>query len=203
MYTIYVNDCPLCLVDAERELPGDAFALRYPGKPKFFLTATGTLEGGGHPAGMWVRCTDVEEAWGDFRKHFRWVPAAGGAVVNKGRLLCIHRRGSWDLPKGKIDAGESSSQAAMREVGEETGLDDVGLGRQLPNTYHTYYTRKGNRVLKPTFWFAMTTQQERLTPETQEDIEEARWVPFAELAAVRERMYPSLHVIVDAVTPRR
>ena len=199
MYTIHVNDSPLRLVGADRDLPNGTFALRYTGKPKFFLTATGTLEGGGHPEGMWVRCGDVEAAWRDLRKHFRWVPAAGGAVLNKGRLLCIYRRGSWDLPKGKIDAGESPAEAALREVAEETGLDDVGLGRSLPTTYHTYYTRKGNRVLKPTHWFAMTTQQERLVAQTEEDIEEARWVPPAELGHVRAGMYPSLHAVVDAV----
>lgn len=206
MYTIYVDDCPLRLVAADAEVPAGAFALRYAGKPKFFLTATGTLEGGGHPEGIWVRCPNVEAAWKDFRKHFRWVEAAGGAVVNRKRLLCIFRRGQWDLPKGKLDAGESQAEAAVREVQEETGLEDILLGRPLPTTYHTYYTKKGNRVLKPTYWFAMSTQQEDLTPETGEGIEEARWVPFDGLDEIREGLWPSLRVIVDAVAatpPRR
>ena len=206
MYTIYVDDCPLRLVEPDADVPAGAFALRYPGKPKFFLTAAGTLEGGGHPEGMWVRCANVEGAWKDFRKHYRWVEAAGGAVVNKGRLLCIYRRGQWDLPKGKLDTGESQAEAAVREVQEETGLDDILLGRPLPTTYHTYYSKKGNRILKPTYWFAMSTQQEDLTPETGEGIEVARWVPFAELGEIRPELWPSLRVIVDAVVatpPRR
>ena len=199
MYTIYVNDCPLTLVAVDAPT-GHAFSLRYPGSPKFFLQVVGTLEGGGHPGGTEVRCVDVEEAWRDFRKHFRWVEAAGGAVVNGGRLLCIHRLGRWDLPKGKIDEGESRGEAALREVEEETGLAELALGRELITTYHTYTTRKGRRVLKPTYWFAMQSAQEALVPQAEENIEEARWVSSAELPAVRDGMYPSLHAVLDAAS---
>jgi 8-oxo-dGTP pyrophosphatase MutT (NUDIX family) len=56
------------------------------------------------------------------------IEAAGGLVLNeRGNLLMIFRRGKWDLPKGKRDAGESIETCAVREVEEETGLVGVQL----------------------------------------------------------------------------
>ena len=201
MYTAYVNDSPLRIA---AQAPPDApeLTLRYNGKPKFLVHVIGTLEGGKHPAGAVLLTDEPEALWEAFRKLFRSVPAAGGAVVNQERLLCIYRRGSWDLPKGKIDDGESERAAALREVREETGLHQLEVTRELPTTYHTYRDGKGRRVLKPTYWFEMTTTQERLVPEAEEDIEEARWVPLDAIDEVRAGMYASLHAIVDEVAPR-
>ena len=57
--------------------------------------------------------------------------AAGGLVLNeKNELLMIFRRGFWDLPKGKVDEGETLEQCAVREVKEETGLQNIRLGDQ-------------------------------------------------------------------------
>ena len=55
--------------------------------------------------------------------HTTDVPAAGGLLTDEnGRLLCIHRIGHWDLPKGKLEAGEALEEAAAREVEEECGV---------------------------------------------------------------------------------
>ncbi len=57
------------------------------------------------------------------------VPCAGGLVFDEhGRLLLIRRgtppaQGSWSVPGGRVEAGESTEQACVREVAEETGLD--------------------------------------------------------------------------------
>jgi len=50
----------------------------------------------------------------------------------------IFRRGKWDLPKGKLDKGETLEQCAVREVREETGLKKIKLQSPLMTTYHTY-----------------------------------------------------------------
>ena len=63
--------------------------------------------------------------------------AAGGLVENeKGEILMMFRRGFWDLPKGKLDEGESIETCAVREVQEETGLQNVQLIYFLCKTYH-------------------------------------------------------------------
>lgn len=63
----------------------------------------------------------------------RWVEAAGGVLLERGAvLLVLDRLGRWSLPKGHVEPGESPEAAAVREVGEETGvqveaLDLVGV----------------------------------------------------------------------------
>ena len=46
-------------------------------------------------------------------------------------LVIRDRYGQWGLPKGHLEDGESSKQAALREVNEETGLSDLELSEQL------------------------------------------------------------------------
>ena len=68
----------------------------------------------------------VEENWQDFCSKFIMVEASGGLVFNKdGDILMIFRNGKWDLPKGKLEIGESVEECAIREVEEECGI--VGL----------------------------------------------------------------------------
>ena len=61
--------------------------------------------------------------------------AAGGVVLRDGRVLVVHRLryDDWSLPKGKLEAGESFEQAALREVYEETGYTCT-LGGSIGST---------------------------------------------------------------------
>ena len=69
---------------------------------------------------------DLEELKKAFFKKFVQIQAAGGLVENEnGEWLLIHRRGKWDLPKGKLEKGEKLDECAVREVEEETGLKKV------------------------------------------------------------------------------
>jgi 8-oxo-dGTP pyrophosphatase MutT (NUDIX family) len=68
--------------------------------------------------------------------------AGGGIVTNElGELLMIFRRGKWDLPKGKLDEGESIEDCAIREVEEETGVKNLKLGAKLLVTEHEYFDK--------------------------------------------------------------
>jgi ADP-ribose pyrophosphatase YjhB (NUDIX family) len=116
-----------------------------------------------------------------FKPMFAVIQAAGGLVHNpKKEILLIYRRQKWDLPKGKLDEGEDLEECAIREIKEETGLKQVAIERPLTTSYHTY-TENGHEVLKETHWFLMKAKEQKLAPQTEEDIEKAVWVPIAEL----------------------
>lgn len=117
---------------------------------------------------------------------------AGGGVVQKGdRMLLIHRLGKWDLPKGKLDKGEKISECALREVEEET-LVKCLLGPKICHTWHTYIRNK-KYVLKKTSWYAMECLDDsKMAPQTEEDIDEVRWMDLREM---REALYNSYRTI--------
>ena len=100
------------------------------------------------------------------------VQAAGGVVLRKGKVCVIHRPDyeDWSLPKGKLTAGESHEQAALREVHEETGLR-CKLGAEL--SPQDYIDRKGRP--KTVRWWAMTVlSDDGLTPS--HEVDERRWI---------------------------
>lgn len=109
------------------------------------------------------------------------ITACGGYVVREvgGTLevLMIKRRGLWDIPKGKLDAGESIAECAAREVREEVGLDEVMLHQPLGMTLHGY-PHKGSYAVKTTYWFLMTTDAESFTPQADEGITKVRYRPW-------------------------
>ena len=131
------------------------------------------------------------------------ITAAGGLVQNNdGAVLLIFRRGFWDLPKGKLDAGELIPECAVREVREETGLQTITLGPFICMTTHTYFDKwTQQNVKKETHWFAMKASSllpETLIPQTEEDIEKIEWVPVQQLPQYLVQTYPTIRSVFDA-----
>lgn len=127
------------------------------------------------------------------------VQAGGGVVRNEaGDVLMIYRRGRWDLPKGKLDEGESIAACALREVKEETGLQQVSCQKQITDTWHIY-SFQGSRLLKQTSWFHMTgNSQETPYPQAAENIEEVRWVSKDELGPCVFKSYEAIKEVLLA-----
>jgi 8-oxo-dGTP diphosphatase len=111
------------------------------------------------------------------------VRAAGGVLVRDGAIAVVHRPryDDWSLPKGKLEPGETSEEAALREVREETGLD-CELGRELSST--AYHDRKG-RSKEVRYWL-MTPVGGTFAPN--DEVDELRWL--APAAAVALLSYP-------------
>lgn len=127
------------------------------------------------------------------------IKAGGGLVFNeKDELLMIFRRGFWDLPKGKLDEGETIEACAIREIQEETGLQQVTLGKFIGITQHQYFDKYIDKnAIKESHWYAMTTNSsEVLTPQTEEDITEIRWISKSELPIYLVKSYPSIVEII-------
>jgi len=126
--------------------------------------------------------------------------AAGGIVTNtEGKILMIFRRGKWDLPKGKLDKGETIAECAVREVEEETGLKDIHLGNFLLTTDHHYQDPWLNtEVIKETHWFIMKIiGEQKLIPQTEEDITDIKWVNREELNACLQLTYSNIVTVIE------
>lgn len=124
--------------------------------------------------------------------------AAGGIVKNEqGEILFQFRRGKWDLPKGKLDEGETIEECAVREVEEETGLKNIQLGELVDKTTH-FYKEKGKEIEKETYWYAMKVQgEQQLVPQIEEDILELRWVKEIDLKEYLSNSYSNIIDIVE------
>jgi 8-oxo-dGTP pyrophosphatase MutT (NUDIX family) len=144
---------------------------------------------------------DVEELWMRFCMNYFEVVSAGGIVVNlKDKLLWINRNNHWDLPKGKVEPGESLEHAAMREVSEETGIGDLTILGDLATTYHTYEV-DGVVHLKTTFWFSMKHQggDTKGIPQAIEGITDVKWMELPIPSKVWDKTYGSIRIVVNAL----
>jgi len=127
--------------------------------------------------------------------------AAGGIVLNpKQEILWIFRRGFWDLPKGKLDPGETIPQCALREVEEETGINDIQLNDLITITYHEYFDKYLNtQVTKETHWYKMSIQDlQNGVPQTEEDIEKMEWFPINVLEIPMQHTYENIKLVIAA-----
>ena len=113
------------------------------------------------------------------------VKASGGVVYRRGvdgiEILAVHRPryDDWSLPKGKLDAGESWEDAAVREVEEETGLRCV-LGDELPPTS---YRDNKDRFKVVRYWLMDATDGDS-DFDPDDEVDTLEWLP-AEDAAER------------------
>ncbi len=176
MYKIYINEKPL-IICSEQEFPNiqnNSYSISYESDR---LSFNELLKKFSTDNGLILVSNDVENTFLHFSKNLTLIEAAGGLIFNTERtkILMIYRRGKWDLPKGKIDEAESIKKAAWREVAEECGLKTHRIEDHLCDTYHVY-EHKGKLILKKTYWYIMTAEEEVLTPQAEEDITKAEWI---------------------------
>lgn len=116
--------------------------------------------------------------------------SAGGIVVSANRerpalVVGMRRRGrdsvTWTLPKGTPHHGETAEETAIREVGEETGLE-VRILERLPSIEYDF-SQDGMRIHKTVHYFLMAPVGGDLSRHDHE-FERVRWVPFDEAAGL-------------------
>lgn len=126
------------------------------------------------------------------------IVAAGGLVRNdRNELLMILRKGHWDLPKGKLDEGESIEQCAVREVEEETGLQEIQLGELISVTIH-HYTENNEDIEKETHWYKMRVHgNPQLIPQAEENITDIHWVKNETLPQYTATTYKNIREVIE------
>lgn len=199
---IYFNNKPLILTnDSKGYISQHAIAAGYPlftgAFTRNYRLAFAHLEKPG-TLGAIIEDVSPESLQKELYELYTPVDAGGGVVTNEaGAVLMIYRRGKWDLPKGKRDDGEDIGQCAIREVSEETGLQKITLGEKICDTYHVYAQNRQN-LLKCTAWYKMKgVSSEKLVPQKEENIQEARWIGDKELGKIVYKSYDAIREVLE------
>jgi len=97
-------------------------------------------------------------------------------------LLLHYASGHWDFAKGKLEKGETNMQAAIRELKEETGIDDImvhdGFAMSLDYFFHE---QGGQKVHKEVTFFVGRTTQHKVTISYEH--QGYTWLPFEQALA--------------------
>lgn len=194
MYRVFYNDKTLTFDAVAR----CEHSLRLDGRTVASTDIAKLLQIIGNSDTVEIISDDFESVFGRFRLRFVEVDAAGGVVADDdGRIMMILRRGRWDLPKGRREAGESLAECAAREVCEECGLDAVETGREICRTLH-FYDTYGRWELKRTVWFAMRCRgTSAAVPQADEGITAAEWCDSATARRRAAASYPAIRYVMD------
>jgi 8-oxo-dGTP pyrophosphatase MutT (NUDIX family) len=200
---IYFNDKPLVLTtDKEayiHENPSsETYAIFDGATLRSFTQALQQLDRPGI-RGVIIEDVSADSLQDQLHAMFRPMDAAGGLVLNEDNaVLMIYRRGKWDMAKGKLDEGENIEECAVREVKEETGLQHIALGEKICDTYHIY-SQHNEQLLKRTAWYKMRGQKaDKLQPQKEENILEARWVAEVDIAPIAAKSYEAIREVLRA-----
>jgi hypothetical protein len=193
MYTVFVNDKPIIITSSQKKENN---------YPIYFLKNSVTEElihklKNKKSKGINLYTPDLEKGWCFFLNTFDIVSAAGGLVLNpKKEVLFIYRSKKWDLPKGRIEAGESIEETAVREVEEECGIFNLKLIKPLLTTYHVYF--QNGTKLKKTFWFLMTSNyEEALVPQLEEGITGVVFKNEVAVTKALQNSYKNIELVYD------
>ena len=194
MHKIYFEKRCLIICSPDDQALSDPNAIQFkPGDGIGFSTLVGMMESSGSLSRICIPTENIEDTYRKICAEFKEVNAGGGLVSNRrGDYLLISRNGLWDLPKGHQDPGEPIETTALREVQEETGINDLELRDLICITDHCY-RRDGIWHLKHTWWYDMLyTDPTDLTPQWEEDISKAAWVAKSSLPPFLLNTYPSI-----------
>jgi 8-oxo-dGTP pyrophosphatase MutT (NUDIX family) len=140
-----------------------------------------------------------KEAMISFFAAFQTLQTAGGLVQQDyaDAFLWIYRFGHLDLPKGKIEKEERTTEAAIREIEEETGLvGQFETIETLPCTYHVY-EQNGLSFLKQNHWFCFRfSGLDNFQPQIEEGITHVFWLTAKEWRSRLNETYPGIRELL-------
>ena len=194
MYKVFVNELPLILTNKLSETGDGEY---FPLNENSIQEAIKALKKKKLTA-AYIYHPNHEEILKKFTKEIPLTVAAGGVVTNaKGKVMFIYRNDKWDLPKGKLEKGESIEDCAIREVMEETGVKGLRVENFLKTTYHIYKD-KGTYTLKEVHWFAMRTEDTgKLKPEKKEGIEKVKWKGPKKIQKALQNSYTNIKILFE------
>ena len=112
------------------------------------------------------------------------------------RMLCLRTYGSYDLPKGRLEAGESDLEAAKRETHEEAGIDAI----EFPWGHeHVTVTKKGRRPKTVVLFLGISDQEPTIRKNPESGQFEHHGIAWLTLEEAEQRLHPYLRPVVGWV----
>ena len=108
-------------------------------------------------------------------------------------LLMSNRKGYWEFPKGHVDPGETEEEAAIREVREETGLDDVKVVSGFKVKIKYTYSKDGKKYPKEVVFFLMKAEPKRV--EVSEEHTGYVWLKYED--AIKKISYDNARKVLE------
>ena len=194
MYKVFVNDKPLFLTnEVAKETDFQLFLLESVDIEQLIVKMFNNKI-----KKAYLYYPDEKEILKKVKEKIPVKKAGGGLVYNaEGKVLFIYRNGKWDLPKGGIEKNEDIEDTALREVEEETGVNQLKITRKLQKTYHIF-KRGGKYRLKITHWYEMKTNfQGTPTPQANEGIEKVAWLSPEEVRDALGNSYENIKLLFE------
>ena len=108
------------------------------------------------------------------------VPIYGGILhtiyegVDYYALVQGRHTGKWSFPKGHLQHGETGPECALREIAEETGMDEVDHAKSIGTLFLHYGT----------YYLYECSGFDPLLPRDQKEIVHAKWMTLEEMRGV-------------------
>ena len=195
MYKIFVNDRPIILTNVVMKEDGFKVFLLKSVEMNYVIRKLQR----NNLSEVYLYHPDADKLLSIFKDRMGYINAGGGLVKNdKNELLFIERNEKWDLPKGRAEKGEDIETTSLREVEEETGVQNLSINRFLQETYHIY-KNKGKYNLKITYWYLMETDYcGELRPQTEEGITPAVWKTNEQAKVAMSNSYSNVILLTEA-----
>lgn len=197
-YKIFIKDIPLIISSEINDIDSNAIYLEEAIVNQDFIDFILLEIKMKKPHAFFMKSGDALITYNHLKEVLKLVVSAGGIVWNKQQeLLMIFRRGKWDLPKGKVELGETLETAAIREVEEESGVGKLRILEKFEVTYHIY-KEYNEWIIKETHWFEMLSADDGETiPQISEGITFVKWIPKDAIQSRLKYTYSSIKSLIE------
>lgn len=198
MYKVFIDNTPLYIVEEIEEILPNAVYIHSENILSIQQAIFAFSKKVKLACPVYIVTENPESTFAKLFSGFDFIEASGGIVRLGNRFLFIKRNGFWDIPKGKLDEGETPEAAAVREIEEECGIQSPIINKLITITFHTYKL-KGKPKIKRTYWYALDYEgPKELTGQLEEGITKVKWFKRSEFDKIRAKTFNSiLDVLMD------